>query len=91
MPTYEYRCSACGHDFEEFQSISASPLVTCPQCGKPSLKRVLGAGAGMIFKGTGFYLTDYKNKGNGSSKPAKTDKPATESKPGSSTKPKTET
>lgn len=72
MPTYEYRCSECGHTLEEFQSISASPLVDCPQCGKPGLKRVLGGGAGMIFKGQGFYLTDYRKGGSvGSSSPKK--------------------
>ena len=90
MPTYEYRCSHCGHDFEEFQSISANPLVTCPHCGKPSLKRVLGAGAGMIFKGSGFYLTDYKNKGNGSSGSTKKSKPTSGPKPDSTSKPKTD-
>jgi len=89
MPTYEYRCTSCGHTFEEFQSISADPLVTCPNCGKPSLRRALGGGAGMIFKGSGFYQTDYKNKGNGSSKPAKKEKPAAGSKPASPPKPKT--
>ena len=63
MPTYEYRCADCGHEFEEFQSMSADPLKTCPNCNKDTLKRVMGTGAGMIFKGGGFYLTDYKNTG----------------------------
>ena len=67
MPTYDYRCSACGHEFEEFQSITAEPFVLCPHCGKNTLRRVLGAGAGMIFKGSGFYLTDYKKSGGPSS------------------------
>lgn len=76
MPTYEYRCGRCGHQFEEFQSIKANPLKTCPECKTENLKRLLGAGAGLIFKGSGFYITDYKNNGNGkaekdSSKPAK--------------------
>lgn len=60
MPTYDYRCTNCGHEFEEFQSISAEPLKVCPKCNQETLKRVLGGGAGMIFKGEGFYLTDYK-------------------------------
>ncbi|MBI2618532.1 MAG: zinc ribbon domain-containing protein [Ignavibacteriales bacterium] len=76
MPTYEYKCSECGHTFEEFQSISAQPLTQCPSCGKQTLRRILGGGAGMIFKGQGFYLTDYKNKGgNHERKVAKKDTP----------------
>lgn len=65
MPTYDYKCSECGHIFEELQSISANPLVTCPKCGKDGLKRIFATGAGMIFKGQGFYLTDYKKQGEG--------------------------
>src|SRR5262245_934262 len=61
MPTYDYRCDACGHEFEEFQSITASPLKKCPQCGKAKLKRLIGTGAGIIFKGSGFYETDYRS------------------------------
>ena len=61
MPTYDYRCSECGHTFEEFQSMSAESLITCPNCKRPALKRLMGGGAGMIFKGSGFYLTDYKS------------------------------
>ena len=60
MPTYEYRCSNCGHEFEEFQSMKDIPLVSCPKCSHDSLFRVIGLGGGMIFKGTGFYQTDYK-------------------------------
>lgn len=60
MPTYEYKCNECGNNFEEFQKITADPLETCPACGG-SVKRLIGAGAGPIFKGSGFYQTDYKN------------------------------
>ena len=62
MPTYEYECEACGHAFEEFQSMSAKPLKKCPKCSKNKLTRLIGAGAGIIFKGSGFYETDYKRK-----------------------------
>ena len=61
MPTYEYACSACGHKFEEFQSINAKPTVKCPACGKHKVKRLISAGAGFIFKGSGFYITDYRS------------------------------
>lgn len=61
MPFYEYQCSNCGHQLEELQTMSEPPLVKCPECGKDTLKRLIGAGAGLIFKGSGFYLTDYKN------------------------------
>jgi putative FmdB family regulatory protein len=64
MPTYEYACQKCGHEFEQFQSMSSAPLKKCPKCGKNGLKRLVGAGAGLIFKGSGFYITDYKNKGS---------------------------
>lgn len=60
MPTYEYQCSACGHRFDEFQSMSAEPLTRCPQCKKKKLERLIGTGAGVIFKGSGFYQTDYR-------------------------------
>jgi putative FmdB family regulatory protein len=66
MPTYEYACTKCGHGFEQFQSMRDDPLKKCPKCGKPALKRLLGTGAGLIFKGSGFYITDYKNKSGGS-------------------------
>lgn len=62
MPTYEYVCESCGHEFEQFQSIAARPLRKCPACGKTSLKRLIGCGAGIIFKGPGFYETDYRSE-----------------------------
>lgn len=61
MPTYHYRCRNCSHEFEEFQRISDDPLIVCPTCKDKALKRIIGSGAGLIFKGSGFYLTDYKN------------------------------
>ncbi len=60
MPTYDFVCKKCGHTFEQFQPMSAAPLRKCPKCGKLGVKRLIGAGAGLIFKGTGFYQTDYK-------------------------------
>ncbi len=62
MPTYQYQCKNCGHELEEFQSITEPPLIRCPACNTDSLLRVLGIGGGVIFKGSGFYLTDYKRK-----------------------------
>ena len=62
MPTYDYKCQACGHDWELFQSMKDSPVKSCPKCKKRKAKRLLGLGAGIIFKGTGFYETDYKKK-----------------------------
>lgn len=61
MPTYEYQCKNCGHHLEELQSFSEPPLVRCPKCGTDNLMRVMGTGA-LIFKGNGFYQTDYKNQ-----------------------------
>lgn len=62
MPTYDYICQACGHEWEMFQSMNDSPAKSCPQCKKRKAKRQIGLGAGLIFKGTGFYETDYKDK-----------------------------
>jgi len=78
LPTYDYECSKCGYKFEEFQSMAAKPLKTCPKCKKDGLHRLIGGGSGIIFKGSGFYQTDYKNKGKaggkkGDSCPAKKD------------------
>ena len=61
MPTYDYRCDHCGHELEIFQSITESAKRKCPECGKLKLKRVIGSGAGIIFKGSGFYETDYRS------------------------------
>lgn len=60
MPTYDYECLSCGHVFEVFQSMNDAALKKCPQCSKLKLKRLIGKGAGIIFKGSGFYATDYK-------------------------------
>ena len=62
MPTYDYECDACGHRFELFQSIKAAPIRKCPDCGKLKVRRLIGIGAGVIFKGSGFYCTDYRDK-----------------------------
>ncbi|MCK4294231.1 MAG: zinc ribbon domain-containing protein [Planctomycetes bacterium] len=62
MPTYEYICQGCGCRFERFQSITAKPVRSCPKCGKRKVKRLIGTGAGIIFKGTGFYQTDYRSE-----------------------------
>jgi putative FmdB family regulatory protein len=63
MPTYDYVCAACRHEFEAFQEMSAKKLRKCPKCGKSALERQVGAGAGLIFKGSGFYITDYRRAG----------------------------
>ena len=61
MPTYDYRCKSCDHRWEEFQSMSAPPTKKCPECGKSKAERVIGPGAGFLFKGSGFYITDYRS------------------------------
>jgi putative FmdB family regulatory protein len=77
MPTYDYACDACGHEFEEWQSFKDDPLTKCPACKKNKLRRLFGGGAAIIFKGSGFYETDYRRKDE-----AKTNgKPEGEAKP----------
>jgi putative FmdB family regulatory protein len=62
MPTYDYECDACGHTFEEWQSFKDDPLTKCPACKKKKLRRLFGGGAAVIFKGSGFYETDYRKE-----------------------------
>ena len=62
MPTYEYVCDACDHQFEQFQSITADALRKCPECGRLKLRRLIGPGAAIMFKGSGFYKTDYRSE-----------------------------
>lgn len=102
MPTYEYVCSKCGHEFEKFQSIAEKPLTVCPKelCakkkwGRGEVKKKISAGAGLIFKGSGFYITDYRSekykeaakKDSAATKPAESKSSGSESKPA----PKSET
>ena len=63
MPTYEYLCKACGHRFDRFQKISDSPIRTCPSCRKRRVERLISSGGGLVFKGSGFYATDYRKDG----------------------------
>lgn len=99
MPTYDYRCGACKHEFEQFQSMKDKALAKCPNCGKRALERLIGTGAVLLFKGSGFYQTDYRSEGykkaadadktaatGGDSKPAN-DAKAPESKPTGGSKP----
>lgn len=100
MPTYDYKCSACDHKWELFQSIKANPIRKCPECGKQRAQRMIGPGAGLIFRGSGFYLTDYrsdsykkaaeadkKSQSVGEAKPTTAEKPSSSgSKPEAKTK-----
>lgn len=79
MPTYDYRCNACGHTFDELQSFNDAPLTKCPQCKKNKLERLFGGGGAIIFKGGGFYETDYRRAGEKAEK-AEGDAPKTEAK-----------
>jgi putative FmdB family regulatory protein len=98
MPTYEYRCSNCGAALEEFQKMSDAPLVTCPTCGQETLNRIVSGGAGVLYKGEGWYVTDYSKKSSGgkeapaattTDKQEKSDKPAAPVSSPSETTPKT--
>ncbi|MHC4119349.1 MAG: FmdB family zinc ribbon protein [Planctomycetota bacterium] len=85
MPTYDYVCGKCEHQFEQFQSITAKPIRKCPECGKMQLQRLIGAGAGIIFKGSGFYQTDYRSESykqakKNDTKPSSTSKDTTKKK-----------
>src|SRR5436305_453991 len=82
MPTYEYHCDACEHNFDEFQSMTEEPLKKCPECGKRKLRRIFGTGAAVLFKGSGFYQTDYRSESYKSA--AKADQEAS-SKPAAGT------
>ncbi len=83
MPTYEYRCTECGHEFEAFQTMSEAPVATCPTC-RGKVERKISGGAGLLFKGSGFYITDYRSKEykkaeakeKGEKTPAKKDTPS---------------
>lgn len=88
MPTYDYKCKGCGYTFEEFQSMRSELLVLCPSCGKPELVRLMASGVGMIFKGSGFYQTDYKNtKSSSSTSSSKSNSNQSDKKPGQASKP----
>jgi putative FmdB family regulatory protein len=78
MPTYDYECDACGHAFELFQSIMAEPEKRCPECKKLKLRRLIGTGAAVVFKGSGFYQTDYRSDSYKKSAAAES-KPSSES------------
>jgi putative FmdB family regulatory protein len=88
MPTYDYECDACGHSFELFQSITEPVKKKCPKCGKAKLRRLFGTGAAVVFKGSGFYQTDYRSESY--KKAAEKDKPASESKGDTKTESKSE-
>ena len=91
MPTYDYECDACGHRFELYQSITADPERKCPACKKLKLRRLIGTGAAVVFKGSGFYQTDYRSdsykksaaadSGSSSSGSSSTEKPSSEKTP----------
>jgi putative FmdB family regulatory protein len=89
MPTYEYKCRACDHRFEAFQSITEEPVKVCPHCGKEEVERLISAGGGLIFKGSGFYITDYRS--DSYKQGARKDRPSADTKPKSDTKSKSNT
>jgi putative FmdB family regulatory protein len=77
MPTYDYICDDCGHEFEAYESITAEPQTDCPECRHPKLRRKIGPGAAILFKGSGFYQTDYRSESY--KKAAQAEKPASDS------------
>jgi putative FmdB family regulatory protein len=85
MPTYDYKCNACDHRFEQFQSMKDKALKKCPSCGKNALERLIGTGAAVLFKGSGFYQTDYRSEGY--KKAAAADSKPSESKASGDAKP----
>jgi putative FmdB family regulatory protein len=87
MPTYEYHCDACEHNFDEFQSFQEEPLKKCPKCGKLKLRRLFGTGAAVLFKGSGFYETDYRSESYKAAAKAEQEaaKPATDDKKAATT------
>ncbi|MGA0333490.1 MAG: FmdB family zinc ribbon protein [Kiritimatiellia bacterium] len=87
MPTYDYQCQECSHTLEAFHAMSAEPLKDCPACGKPALKRLIGTGAGLLFKGSGFYQTDYRSDSYKKSAEAESSKPSADKKKESTAKP----
>lgn len=91
MPTYDYECDACGHAFEHFQSITSDVLKKCPECKKNRLRRLFGTGAAIVFKGSGFYTTDYRSesykKGEKKANDAKSEKKDSKSDKKSDSKP----
>lgn len=92
MPTYEYVCDACGNEFDEMQSFSDKPLTKCPKCRKNKLRRLFGTGASIIFKGSGFYETDYRSESYKAGAKAEADagKPASDAKSDAKTESKSE-
>ena len=91
MPTYDYECDACDHKFELYQSITADPEKKCPKCKKMKLRRLIGPGAAVVFKGSGFYQTDYRSESYKKSAAADSKAPASEAKPESKTSTETST
>jgi putative FmdB family regulatory protein len=85
VPTYDYLCDACGHALEIFQSMTEAAKRKCPECGKLKLRRRIGTGGGILFKGSGFYQTDYRSDSYKSA--AKADKPSEPAKPAAEKKP----
>ena len=80
MPTYEYQCQECGYEFEKFQYMSEDPIKECPKCHKDRVKRLISAGSGIIFKGSGFYATDYRKGKRDKDKPKPDTCPVTKEK-----------